>query len=176
MEVGMHFLLFVHLGISSLGMVVIFCLFCWQRRRVKPLGIAMVGCIPCPDLLSENCLIRFVLLVLDCTFWRILGQTCLLVQFYGPRIRVQGIMLRFSQRRHPRICEIPLVFDHLKVQLVSSNLFQPGWLLHWLIWRWSKGNPLGRQWWLQLELQDLFQVTDLVFDSVVPVHPFLPWW
>ena len=60
---------------------------------------------------------------------------CLLVQFCGPRIRVQEIVLRFSQRRQPRIYGIPLVFDLLTVQLVSSNLFQPGWLLHWLIWR-----------------------------------------
>ena len=65
---------------------------------------------------------------------RILGQMYLLVQFCGLRIRVQGIMLCFSQRRHPRIHGIPLVFDLLRVQLVSLSLFQPGGLLHWLIW------------------------------------------
>ena len=59
---------------------------------------------------------------------------CPLVQFCGPSIGVQGIVLRFSWRRHPRIRGIPLVSDILKVQLVSLNLFQPGWLLHWLIW------------------------------------------
>ena len=98
---GYTFSLCVHLDISSPDIVIISHPSCWQRRRVRPLEIVMVRCIP-----LENCPVQFVLPVSDYMFWRTLKWMCLWVQFYGPTIKVQEIELHFSLRRHLKFMKL----------------------------------------------------------------------